>query len=183
MKKLFLVMTLLQVFTICNAEKKEFKSPDGRLLVVVSDENGSPSYSVNYNGILFLKPSPLGLRTNIGDFSHNMYFAGDVKTSAIDETYQLRNIKQSKVHYTATEAVCSFMQQGKRIFDVVFRISNKDVAFKYKIFSQGETIVVSFKKKLPGLCFLKAQQLSFARKVNQWVDLLVHLPVTKLIIR
>ena len=139
MKKLFLVMTLLQVFTICNAEKKEFKSPDGRLLVVVSDENGSPSYSVNYNGILFLKPSPLGLRTNIGDFSHNMYFAGDVKTSAIDETYQLRNIKQSKVHYTATEAVCSFMQQGKRIFDVVFRISNKDVAFKYKIFSQGET--------------------------------------------
>ena len=47
----------------------------------------------------------------------------------IDETYELASIKQSKVRYVANEAVFSFTQQGKTIYDVIFRISNNDVAF------------------------------------------------------
>jgi hypothetical protein len=56
----------------------------------------------------------------MGDFSHNMYLDKDVKITAIDKVYQQRNIKQSKVHYVTTEAVCSFMQQAKHIYDVHF---------------------------------------------------------------
>ena len=43
----------------------------------------------------------------------------------------------------ANEAVFSFTQQGKTIYDVIFRISNNDVAFKYKMYPQGETLSLS----------------------------------------
>ena len=71
----------------------------------------------------------------------------------IDETYELASIKQSKVRYVANEAVCSFTQQGKTIYDVIFRISNNDVAFKYKMYPQGETLSCVVKQEVTGFAF------------------------------
>lgn len=62
-------------------------------------------------------------------------------------------IKQSKVRYVANEAVFSFTQQGKTIYDVIFRISNNDVAFKYKIYPQGETLSCVVKQEVTGFAF------------------------------
>ena len=77
----------------------------------------------------------------------------DVSTNKIDETYELASIKQSKVRYVANEAVFSFTQQGKTIYDVIFRISNNDVAFKYKIYPQGETLSCVVKQEVTGFAF------------------------------
>ena len=71
----------------------------------------------------------------------------------IDETYELASIKKSKVHYVANEAVFSFTQQGKTIYDVIFRISNNDVAFKYRMYPQGETLSCVIKKEATGFAF------------------------------
>ena len=77
----------------------------------------------------------------------------NVSTNKIDETYELASIKQSKVRYVANEAVFSFTQQGKTIYDVIFRISNNDVAFKYKIYPQGETLSCVVKQEVTGFAF------------------------------
>ena len=77
----------------------------------------------------------------------------NVSTNKIDETYELASIKQSKVRYVANEAVFSFTQQGKTIYDVIFRISNNDVAFKYKIYPQGETLSCVVKQEVTGFVF------------------------------
>ena len=77
----------------------------------------------------------------------------NVSTNKIDETYELASIKKSKVHYVANEAVFSFTQQGKTIYDVIFRISNNDVAFKYKIYPQGETLSCVVKQEVTGFAF------------------------------
>ena len=53
----------------------------------------------------------------------------------------------------ANEAVFSFTQQGKTIYDVIFRISNNDVAFKYKIYPQGETLSCVVKQEVTGFAF------------------------------
>lgn len=53
----------------------------------------------------------------------------------------------------ANEAVFSFTQQGKTIYDVIFRISNNDVAFKYKIYPQGETLSCVVKQEATGFVF------------------------------
>ena len=115
--------------------------------------DGRPSYSVSYDNVLFLKPSPLGIIANIGDFSSGMSLEKNVSTNKIDETYELASIKKSKVHYVANEAVFSFTQQGKTIYDVIFRISNNDVAFKYKMYPQGETLSCVVKQEVTGFVF------------------------------
>lgn len=151
--KFFIVMAMLLGSSVASAENKQITSPDGKLVVTVADMDGRPSYSVSYDNVLFLKPSPLGIIANIGDFSSGMSLEKNVSTNKIDETYELASIKQSKVRYVANEAVFSFTQQGKTIYDVIFRISNNDVAFKYKMYPQGETLSCVVKQEVTGFVF------------------------------
>ncbi len=153
MVKFFIVMAMLLGSSVASAENKQITSPDGKLVVTVADMDGGPSYSVSYDNVLFLKPSPLGIIANIGDFSSGMSLEKNVSTNKIDETYELASIKKSKVHYVANEAVFSFTQQGKTIYDVIFRISNNDVAFKYKMYPQGETLSCVVKQEVTGFVF------------------------------
>ena len=153
MVKFFIVMAMLLGSSVASAENKQITSPDGKLVVTVADMDGRPSYSVSYDNVLFLKPSPLGMIANIGDFSSGMSLEKNVSTNKIDETYELASIKKSKVHYVANEAVFSFTQQGKTIYDVIFRISNNDVAFKYKMYPQGETLSCVVKQEATGFVF------------------------------
>ena len=153
MMKFFIVMAMLLGSSVASAENKQITSPDGKLVVTVADMDGRPSYSVSYDNVLFLKPSPLGMIANIGDFSSGMSLEKNVSTNKIDETYELASIKKSKVHYVANEAVFSFTQQGKTIYDVIFRISNNDVAFKYKMYPQGETLSCVVKQEVTGFVF------------------------------
>ena len=151
--KFFIVMAMLLGSSVASAENKQITSPDGKLVVTVADMDGRPSYSVSYDNVLFLKPSPLGMIANIGDFSSGMSLEKNVSTNKIDETYELASIKKSKVRYVANEAVFSFTQQGKTIYDVIFRISNNDVAFKYKMYPQGETLSCVVKQEVTGFAF------------------------------
>ena len=151
--KFFIVMAMLLGSSVASAENKQITSPDGKLVVTVADMDGRPSYSVSYDNVLFLKPSPLGMIANIGDFSSGMSLEKNVSTNKIDETYELASIKKSKVRYVANEAVFSFTQQGKTIYDVIFRISNNDVAFKYRMYPQGETLSCVVKQEVTGFVF------------------------------
>lgn len=151
--KFFIAMAMLLVSSVASAEDKQIASPDGKLVVTVSDRDGRPSYSVSYDNVLFLGPSPLGIVANIGDFSSGMSLEKNVSINEIDETYELTSIKQSKVHYVANEAVFLFTQQGKTVYDVIFRISNNDVAFKYKMYPQGETLNCVIRKEATGFAF------------------------------
>lgn len=122
------------------AEERSFVSPDGKIKVVVTDEQGTPDYTVSYNNEVFILQSPLGLKTNIGDFTEGMTLkTANSEVKPINETYELATIKQSKVNYVANEVVCTFEKDGKVIYDIIFRVSNRDVAFKYRMYPQRET--------------------------------------------
>ena len=149
--KYFLVITALLICFTIKAEEKQIASPDGKMVVTISDKNGQPSYRINYKDTPFINSSSLGLITNIGDFSREMSLEHDVQSSRIDETYTLPNIKQSNVHYVATEGVYRFSQEGKMIYDVIFRVSDRDVAFKYKMYPQKNTLS----------CIVKEEATSF----------------------
>ncbi len=134
---LFLFLILLVIGTV-KADDKTIFSPDGKLKVTVSVNSGVPTYQVNYNGKLFLKPSPIGLKINVGDFTQGLVLGENVSRKTLDETYALPNIKKSKVHYQANEQVFSFSKDDKPAFDIVFRVSNNDVAFQYKVYPQRD---------------------------------------------
>ncbi|HET6557508.1 MAG TPA: glycoside hydrolase family 97 catalytic domain-containing protein [Prolixibacteraceae bacterium] len=154
MKKISLLfIALFFIISLGKADDKKIISPDGKLTVIVSAENGTPNYTVTYNGKLFLKPSPLGMKTNIGDFSQGLSLNEKVSEQKVDETYELPNIKQSKVHYVANEGVFSFLKDNKPVFDVIFRVSNNDVAFQYKVYPREERLSCRINEETSGFIF------------------------------
>lgn len=154
MKKInVLVLAAFLVSTILKAEEKKITSPDGKLEVQITANQGAVAYSVSYNGVVFLKPSPLGIKTSVGNFSQELALSGDVAQRPIDETYSLPNIKKSNVHYRANEAVLTFSKGNAPAFDLIFRVSNNDVAFRYKIYPQKERLACVVNEEASGFVF------------------------------
>lgn len=134
----YIIGVCLFCFFKLNAQSV-INSPDGKVKVFLSVSNGMPLYRISYNEKTFLENSPLGLKTNVGDFTTGLILKTDSAQNKLEETYQLPNIKQSTVHYTANEALFSFSKENKDAIDIVFRVSNNNVAFKYKIHPQNES--------------------------------------------
>ena len=145
MKKRFLLALLATVGMLQTAGAAErLTSPKGDIVVVVDVQNGKPTYEVSLGGVQFLKPSPLGLLTNLGDFTEGLTLAGCDSKTQHDE-YWLKTTKQSHISYDATEAVCRFEKDGKHVLDIQFHITDRDVAYRYKLYPKkirgGETLV------------------------------------------
>jgi hypothetical protein len=139
MKKICMLCLTLLYLTSVQAEEK-IVSPNGKVILTLSMDQGQPSYQVAYDGQTVIVPSVLGLVTNIGDYSQGLVQKA-VETKDVKETYSLRNIKQSHVNYEATEAVATYEQDGQTVMDIIFRVSNRDVAFRYKIYPKKEARV------------------------------------------
>lgn len=155
-RKFFICMALLAAMT-ANASN-EVVSPDGRLRVELCANNegtgSSIYYRVSYNGDVVLDNSPLGLLTNIGDFRNGLSVK-EVHTKQIQETYSVRNIKQKDVTYEANEMIAELDQNGRHVMDVEFRVSNRDVAFRYRIFPQRQTRVCVVQEEASGFSFVE----------------------------
>ena len=136
MKKIVLLSALLAVSGVLTAQ--EVQGPDGALKVNVELKDGSPVYSVHYNNKIFLEPSPLGLKTSIGDFSARLKQLGH-QVRTIDETYTMPHAKVSRVHYQANELVCNYLNEKGDTLQVIFRVSNNDIAQAYRIASPKHT--------------------------------------------
>ena len=139
MKKICMLCLTLLYLTSVQADEK-IVSPNGKVILTLSMDQGQPSYQVAYDGQTVIVPSVLGLVTNIGDYSQGLVQKA-VETKDVKETYSLRNIKQSHVNYEATEAVATYEQDGQTVMDIIFRVSNRDVAFRYKIYPKKEARV------------------------------------------
>lgn len=124
------------------ATSSQVSSPDGKIVVTVTDEGTHPGYSVTYDGKPFILPSPLGLQTNVGYFDRNMSLTGSSDVNEIANSYTLPNIKKIKVDYLAHEKTFIFsnLGTGKPAMEVQMRVSDNDIAFRYKILPSGETL-------------------------------------------
>lgn len=154
MKKLNFLAALLLAPLFCFAQDAVVTGPDGNLVVKISVKAGIPTYSVTYKQKQMLEDSPLGMITNVGDFSKDMTLTkSELKQSPIDETYTLNRAKTSKVHYQANEIVCTFSNARKRSIAVTFRVSNHDIAFRYSLPMYGETACCIVEKETTGFDF------------------------------
>lgn len=152
-KILLFVFSFLVAQNVAIAAENVVASPDGKLQVTITAENGNPTYSVTYNGTLFVKQSPLGLKTNAADLSTGLTLKEFAGTKKINDTYELPNIKQSKVSYEANEGVFSFLKGDKSALDVIFRVSNNDVAFRYLVYPHSRKLSCMIKEETTGFVF------------------------------
>lgn len=127
-------------------------SPDEKLKLYLFIEEGQPTYSLEYAGKTFLEKSPLGVITNEGDFSNNLVFKGH-NTSLVDKSYTQEKIKKSSISYQANKMVCSFEDEGQRGLNIVFQVSNNNVAFRYEFLQWGERRACVVEKEATGFKF------------------------------
>ncbi len=134
MKFSSLLFAVLTAFSIpAAAQVVVVNSPDSLLSVTIQcNEAGEPYYVADYNGKRMVEASPLGLRTNNGDYSQSLKLTGN-KGSQISKSYQQDRIKASNISYNANEQVCTFTNNDGLTMDVIFRVSNNDIAFCYAL--------------------------------------------------
>ena len=142
----------LALIAVC-AYGETVTSPNGKLVVDVTCENGKPAYSADYWGVNFLKPSPLGLVTNIGDFTKGLQLLSVTDQTSISDDYSLPNIKNSDVHYRANERTFTFGKDGKPVMDVCFRVDDTDLGLRYTLRPQGETLCAVINSEATGFVF------------------------------
>ena len=147
MKKL-LITTMLTVTCIFAVNAKELKvtSPDGRLVVTLNDNGGIPVYSATYDGNEAIKPSRLGLITNVGDFSSGLTFKKSSECK-VNDSYSIRNIKARNVEYRANELNATYADSKDREITVTFRVSDNNIAFRYSMPQWGETASIIVKSE------------------------------------
>ena len=123
--------------------QQEIASPDGKMIVTVTVSDGCPKYEVKLNGEVFIQPSPLGLKMNFDDLTQGLTLKS-CDVSKFEDEYCLKTTKQSHVKVVATEGVCRFEKDGREALDVIFRVTSRDVAYRYKIYPKrvrgGETM-------------------------------------------
>ena len=130
------VMLMLALLTSLPASmlgrEAQVASPSGKLVVAVTDEGGRPTYAVTFDGQQVMLPSALGFKANFGDFTQGLKITG-TKAEQVDKCYEMRQAKQSHVHYVATLLTVDFENGQKQKMSMQFSVGDHDVAFRYLI--------------------------------------------------
>lgn len=112
-------------------------SPDGNTTVFVQLTNeGVPQYRVEHNQSAYLQWSPLGMKTNVGDYTRALSLK-KTEQRTVEDHYRLSTIKKSEVDVNARELTLSYALKGKHVMDIIFRVANHDVAYCYRLLPVG----------------------------------------------
>ena len=131
MKKGLLFLALMLPM-MASAREVTIASPNGKLVVTVNDEGGKATYAVALNGQQLLLPSALGFKADMGDFTQGLKIT-NTKSAHVDRSYEMRQVKQSKMHYVAEALTVDFETAKGLKMSTEFSVSNNDVAFRYLI--------------------------------------------------
>ena len=129
MRKLFLSICMASS-VLCWADDVSVSSPDGNLVVTVSDAGGRLYYSVKLDGQQVLEPSALGLKTSFGDITKDLSIV-DSQISTVDTVYQMRGTKASTATYQANALKFKVESKEGLKFKMEFQVSNNDIAYRY----------------------------------------------------
>lgn len=153
-KTYYLFLGLAMVFpSAVSASEYVVKSPDGKTVVTISDNNGKAVYSVDYDGKCFIQNSPLGLKTNIGDYSDGLSITGKPATGSISESYSIPKIKKSNVEYNANKAELTFSKDNRPAFDLIMQVSDNNIAFRYRLLPVKDRLCCVVEKEITGFSF------------------------------
>jgi hypothetical protein len=144
----FFILCLTQVF----GQTMSLQSPDKQLQLTVLVRDGKPVYNVTYKGKLMLDDSPLGFSSNEGDFTSNIRYISKAQNN-VQKDYTLNKIKKSQVQYRANALTCTFENAQQRKFNVVFQVSDNNIAFRYELPEWGERFACVIEKEATGFKF------------------------------
>lgn len=142
---ILLVWLLIGTFSQLQAQQvAQLQSPDRSIALQVSlSATGEIQYRIQRSGVNVIHPSALGVMMKGHDFTQGMKLINTSKPVRITHSYQTKNGKKSSILYQANELVMTFTNNEKNKMDLIFRLSNDGVAFRYSFpwIKSKETIV------------------------------------------
>ncbi len=153
MKNIILLVGLLLSMNACGSsilnqlqaqQIAQIQSPDKSIkLSVFLSESGKLQYSVQKSNVDIIQPSALGVMMKGHDFTQRMKLEAISKPEQLKDSYQTRNAKKSSIFYQANQLVMSFTNKEEKKMDVIFRLSNDGLAFRYSFpwVEKNETIL------------------------------------------
>ncbi|HYF68211.1 MAG TPA: glycoside hydrolase family 97 catalytic domain-containing protein [Ohtaekwangia sp.] len=151
-KNLKWIVVLMIIPTLLQAQNAEMSSPDKKLLVKVFVTEGKAFYNVDYNNEIILEQSPLGLATNLVDFTNGLVWEG-IEQNSIDQWYTQEKIKKEKIHYVANELICRLKNKDGKPLRIVFRVSDNNIALRYDLPESGDPLALVIEKEKTGFNF------------------------------
>jgi hypothetical protein len=129
---LFLVVILFS----CQPKNNNFQihSPSGNLTAEINiDEKGKVYYQIKTNDseTTVIQSSPLGLIRNDANFENNLILQNIPVSKEILDKYSMISGKFSSLSYTANESVLEFKNEDGKELNIVFRVFDEGVAFRY----------------------------------------------------
>lgn len=136
--KFRLVSMLLFVVAATSAKSYLVNSPDGAVTVTVGVKANKPYYSVKYHDQLIVLPSHLGFQLDTGMLGEDVRIVGS-RTDSKDETWQQPWGEDLNVRNHYNELTVSFAERKgeRRRMDVVFRVFNDGLGFRYFLPNDG----------------------------------------------
>jgi hypothetical protein len=111
----------------------DIASPDNQVKVQFDlSPRGEPRYAVERAGKAVLLDSRLGLRLQSADLTRGLRLAAAGAPQRIVEEYTLATGKRRQNRYEANERRFALRDKQGRKLDIVFRVSNDGVAFRYE---------------------------------------------------
>lgn len=140
LKIFFLIMALVLVHG-CGDKLFRVTSPDGRIKVefgILPD--GTAAYRVFHSDSLVIDRSRLGVVRQDEDFSAGMRLMSVSELRLVADSYTMLHGKRRECSYSANERVFRLASAGGTIMEVIFRVSNDGVAFRYHFPGSGERV-------------------------------------------
>jgi hypothetical protein len=131
-KKLFSFALLMVSALTAMAQAVSVSSPNGKLKVDITCQNGQAAYTVSYDGKTMMTPSALGLKTDIGDYTKGLKLT-DSQQSSVDKTYTMTRTKTASSHFVANQLDVTLTNADDMPMVVTFLVSDNDIAFRYTL--------------------------------------------------
>jgi alpha-glucosidase len=133
-------------------------SPDGRIVVEVTVDEGQPVYTVSLQGKPLIARSRLGVVRDDADFTTGLTPAANYskrleKLEKVDARYELLTSKRRNNVYRANRRVLALKTASGALMDIEVQVSNDGFAFRY-VFPETDATVRKISRELSSFNFL-----------------------------
>ena len=161
MNKVYVSLICLIFVSCAKNSPSDITSPDKHLQVHVINDNGALHYTISRDGKTILKNSALGLELTDADFTKTVSIKNRSVVKAVNESYEMMVGKKHKINYQANEQTYVIKNAAGQELDVIFRVSNDGVAFRYHIANPAKNLI-KFK--------IEATSFAFAESTKAWLQ-------------
>lgn len=140
---------LLCLFISCVATNaQEILSPNKKIKVIITSDNnsfGEIYFKVLYKNkaeyIEVVPNSPMGITREDQQFTDNLKLIGESKEKTVNEKYEMITGKRKLCSNSGNEKVFQYLNSNNKPLNIVFRVYNDGVAFRYEFTDKTNSLV------------------------------------------